>query len=72
MEARKQTGTASTSSVAVTETVTGTIALFGGVIDDGDTDRLVIVGAVVSRGTVTLRDAELRFPAPSVQISVTV
>src|SRR5258708_39908863 len=56
MPVRLQLGAASTSSVAVIVTWTGTIALFGGVMLDGEAVKLVMLGGVVSGGAAASTD----------------
>ena len=68
----EHTGLASTSSVALTETTTGTILPLGGQITDGVADTDEMTGAVVSGGTTTTVAAELGLPAASTQVTVSV
>ncbi len=65
-------GASSTSSVALTESVTATIAWFGGDTLDGVAVSALMTGAVTSGGTVTLTDDEAALPDPSTQVSLNV
>jgi hypothetical protein len=67
-----QTGAASTSSVADTESVTGTSRPVGGHMVDGEADSDRIDGAVVSGGTTTSTVAAEALPLASEQFSVKV
>src|SRR5258705_7183682 len=69
---RAHTGASSTSSVALTVTLTGTIALFGGDTVDGVAVSAPIRGAVTSGRTVTLTDDDAGLPDPSTQASLNV
>src|SRR4029079_450311 len=69
IELSAQDGAASTSSVALTPTCTGTILPFGGQIAFGVTDSSVMTGAVVSGGTTTFTERALWLPARSEQLT---
>ena len=70
MDFSEQTGLASTLSVALTETETGTILPFGGQVTEGVADTSEMTGAVVSGSTSTTVVAVLAFPDASVQVTV--
>src|SRR5687767_1797237 len=63
----EQTGDGSRSSVAVADTVTVTIALFGGSMVEGDAESDVMTGSVVSRAGIKrkTRGCPFRRPTPA-------